>query len=56
LRKNRLTVEENSIRYEYNEQIINAIPNLHHANKALTEGPEIIVCGPYLKLHITRSI
>ena len=40
------TVEENSKRYEYNEKIYNiiyAIPNLHHANKAVIEVAELIV-------------
>jgi len=37
-------VEEKSERYEYNAKIYNiiyAIPNLHHTNKALTEVPEL---------------
>jgi len=39
-------VKENSKRYEYNEKIYNiiyAIPDLHHANKAHTEVPELVV-------------
>jgi len=41
-------IEENSKRYEYNEKNIqyDAIPNLHHAKKSLTEIPELIVRGP----------
>jgi len=31
------------------------IPNLHRANKARTEVPELIVWGPQLQLYITRS-